>query len=144
MPANETVRTTHTRSPFELDLGWLVNFDKGVFNGRQALLAEKKKGSRYLAVRLDIEGNKPADGSYVYKGKKVIGTITSAMWSPSAKASIALASVETPHGKAGDKFTVEIYYQRELKWSRVMATATVVKAAFYDPPRKRQTPAPNW
>ena len=144
MPANETVRTTHTRSPFELDLGWLVNFKKGVFNGRQALLAEKEKGSRYLSVRLDIEGNKPANDAYVYKGKKVIGTITSAMWSPSAKASIALASVETPYGKPGEKFNVEIYYQRELKWSRVMASATVVKDAFYDPPRKRQTPAPDW
>jgi aminomethyltransferase len=144
MPATETVRTTHTRSPFELDLGWLVNFKKGVFNGRQALLAEKEKGSRYLSVRLDIEGNKPANDAYVYKGKKVIGTITSAMWSPSAKASIALASVETPYGKPGEKFNVEIYYQRELKWSRVMASATVVKDAFYDPPRKRQTPAPDW
>ncbi len=144
MPANETVRTTHTRSPFELGLSWLVNFDKGVFNGRQALLEEKEKGSRYLSVRLDIDGNKPANDAYVYKGKKVIGTITSAMWSPSAKASIALATVETPHGKTGDKFTVEIYYQRELKWSRVMATATVVKDVFFDPPLKRQTPAPDW
>jgi aminomethyltransferase len=144
MPANETIRTTHSRSPFELGLGWLVNFDKGVFNGRQALLAEKEKGPRYMSVRLDIEGNKPANDSYVYKGKKVVGTITSAMWSPSAKASIALATLEAPHGKPGDKFTVEIYYQRELKWSRVLANATVVKDAFYDPPRKRQTPAPDW
>ena len=144
MPANETVRASHTRSPFELGLSWLVNFDKPVFNGRQALLAEKEQGPRYHAVRLDIDGNKPANDAYIYKGKKVIGTITSAMWSPSAKASIALASVQAPHGKPGDIFTVEIYYQRELKWSRVMATATVVKDAFYDPPRKRQTPAPDW
>ncbi len=144
MPANETVRATHTRSPFELGLSWLVNFDKPMFNGRRALLAEKENGSRYHAVRLDIEGNKPANDAYVYKGKKVIGAITSAMWSPSAKASIALATVEAPHGKPGDKFSVEIYYKRELKWNRVMATATVVKDAFYDPPRKRQTPAPDW
>jgi aminomethyltransferase len=38
LPAMEAVRPTHTRSPFELGLGWLVSFDKGVFNGRQALL----------------------------------------------------------------------------------------------------------
>ncbi len=144
MPAHETVRATHTRSPFELGLSWLVNFDKGVFNGRQALLEEKARGSRYVQVRLDIEGNKPANDSYIYKGKKVVGTVTSAMWSPSAKASIALATLEAPHGRIGDEFTVEIYYQRELKWSRVIVKATVVKDAFYDPPRRRQTPAPDW
>jgi len=144
MPAPKTVRATHTRSPFELGLGWLVDFNKPVFNGRRALLEEKENGPRYQHVKLDIEGNKPAKDSFVYKGKKVIGTVTSAMWSPSAKASIALASVEMPHGKPGEQLNVEIYYQRELKWSRVMAKATVVEGAFFDPPRRRQTPAPDF
>ena len=142
LPAMEAVRPTHTRSPFELGLGWLVSFDKGVFNGRQALLEEKKNGSRYNLVKLDIDGNKPAKDSYVFTpgGKKFAGTVTSAMWSPSAKASIALASLEAPYGKPGEEFDVEIYYQRELKWSRVMARARVVKDVFWDPPRRRQTP----
>ena len=141
LPAAEAVRPTHTRSPFELGLGWLVSFDKGVFNGRQALLEEKQNGSRFHLVKLDIDGNKPADQSFVYtKNKKYAGTVTSAMWSPSAKASIALASLEAPLGKPGEEFEVEIYYQRELKWSRVMAPARVVKDVFWDPPRKRQTP----
>lgn len=142
LPAMEAVRPTHTRSPFELGLGWLVDFEKGVFNGRQALLEEKENGSRYRLVKLDIDGNKPANDSYVYlKGKnKVAGTVTSAMWSPSAKASIALASLEMPHGKPGQELDVEIYYQRELKWSRVLARARVVEEVFWDPPRRRQTP----
>jgi aminomethyltransferase len=141
LPAMEAVRATHTRSPFELGLGWLVSFDKGVFNGRQALLEEKENGSRYHLVKLDIDGNKPANQSFVYTKKgKYAGTVTSAMWSPSAKASIALASLEAPHGKTGEEFEVEIYYQRELKWSRVMAPARVVKEVFWDPPRRRQTP----
>ena len=66
--------------------------------------------------------------------------MTSAMWSPSAKASVALASLEVPHGEIGEELLVEIYYQRELKWSRVMAPARVVKDNFWDPPRRRQTP----
>jgi len=144
MPAHETIRTSHTRSPLELGLGWLVHFDKPVFNGRRALLEEKRRGSRYMQVRLDIEGNKPANDAFVYKGKKVIGSVTSAMWSPSAKASIALGTVEAPYGKIGEELSVEIYYQRELKWSRVKAKAIVVKDAFYDPPRKRTTPAPDF
>jgi aminomethyltransferase len=92
-------------------------------------------------VKLDIDGNKPATDSYVFtKNKKTIGTVTSAMWSPSAKASIALATLEAPYGQPGEEFQVEIYYQKELKWSRVMVTARVVEGVFYDPPRRRQTP----
>jgi len=141
MPAHATVRSSHTRSPFELGLGWLVDFNKPNFNGRKALLAQKKNGHRYNLVKLDIDGNKPARDSYVFtKNKKQIGTVTSAIWSPSAKASIALATLETPHGEPGEELLVEIYYQKELKWSRVMATARVVSEVFYDPPRKRLTP----
>jgi aminomethyltransferase len=141
MPAMQTVRPGHTRSPFELGLGWLVDFNKANFNGRRALLAEKETGSRYRLVRLDIEDNKPANHSYVFDMKKKnIGWVTSATWSPSAKKNIALATVDMPHGKVGEEMLVEIYYQRELKWSRKMAKAVVVKDAFWDPPRRRQTP----
>jgi aminomethyltransferase len=143
--ANATVRSSHTRSPFELGLGWLVNFDKPNFNGRKALLEEKQRGHRYNLVKLDIDGNKPATDSYVFTtGKKFAGTVTSATWSPSAKASIALATLEAPHGRPGEEFLVEIYYQKELKWSRVMARARVVEGVFFDPPRKRQTPPANF
>ncbi len=145
MPAQQTVRPTHTRSPFELGLSWHEKKKKPLFNGRRALLEEKKNGSRYAFVKLDIEGNKPADNSYIYSTKnKNIGWVTSAMWSPSAKKNVALATVETPHGKIGEEMLVEIYYQRELKWSRVMAKGTVVKDPFFDPPRRRQTPPADW
>ncbi len=141
LPAMEAVRPSHTRSPFELGLGWLVHFDKGVFNGRRALLEEKENGSRYQLVKLDIDGNKAANDSFVFTKKgDYAGTVTSAMWSPSAKASIALASLEAPHGQPGEEFDVEIYYQRELKWNRVMAPCHVVRDVFWNPPRRRQTP----
>jgi len=141
LDANVTVRSTHTRSPFELGIGWLVDFKKPHFNGRKALLAEKQRGHRYNLVKLDIDGNKPAHDSYVFTTKKkFIGTVSSAVWSPSAKASIALASVKAPHGTPGEEFLVEIYYQKELTWSKVLAKARVIKGVFYDPPRKRLTP----
>ena len=147
MPAMQTVRPTHTRSPFELGLSWLVDFNKPVFNGRRALLAEKKHGSRYALVKLDIEDNKAANHSYIFAdrgARKNIGWVTSAMWSPSAKKNIALGTVQTPHGQVGEEMWVEIYYQRELKWSRKMARAVVVKDPFWDPPRRRQTPPANF
>jgi len=143
LPANVTVRSGRSRSPFELGLDWLVDFKKPNFNGRRALAEEKRRGSTWRLVKLDIEGNKPAHHSYIYansKGKKNVGFITSAGWSPICKQNIALGTVRVPHGNVGDKLYVEIYYQREMHWSRVMAEATVVDKPFWDPPRKRATP----
>jgi aminomethyltransferase len=94
LPADQAIRRDRTRSPFELDLARMVDLTKPHFNGRRALLEEQKRGSRYRFVRLDVEGNKPARSSYIYdrpRNGKVIGTVTSAEWSPSAKANNALA-----------------------------------------------------
>jgi aminomethyltransferase len=144
LPADRAVRADRTRSPFELDLGWLVDFKKPNFTGRRALLAEQQRGSRFRLVRLDVEGNKPAKDAYIYDPqRKNIGVVTSSMWSPAAKASIALASVRMPWGKSGEELFAEIFYQKELKWNRFMARCRVVDGAFYDPARRRQTPAPD-
>ena len=144
LPADRAIRTDRTRSPFELDLAWLVDFKKPNFTGRRALLEEQRRGSRFRLVRLDVEGNKPAKDAYIYDGKRnVIGAVTCSMWSPMAKASIALASVKMPLGAPGDELWAEIYYQKELKWSRVNARCRVLTGPFFDPPRRRQTPAPE-
>ena len=145
LPADRAVRTDRTRSPLELDLAWLVDFSKDNFTGRRALLEEQRRGSRYRLVRLDVAGNKPAKDAYLYDAKRrVVGITTSFMWSPMAKASIALASVEMPHGAPGTELLAEIYYQKELKWSRVDATCRVVEGAFYQPQRRRLTPPPKF
>jgi len=144
LPAHATVRTGRTRSPLELGLGWLVDFKKPNFNGRRALAEEKRRGSRWRLVKLDIEGNKTANHSYIFareKGKQeAIGFITSATWSPVCKQNIAIGTVRTPHGKVGSHLWVEIYYQREMHWSRVMARAEVVDKPFWFPPRRSATP----
>ena len=143
LPAHTTVRSGRARSPLELGLEWLVDFSKPCFNGRRALLEEKKNGSTWRFVKLDIEGNKEAHQAFIFpkqNGGKECGFVTSAMWSPVCKQNIALGTVRTPHGNVGDKLWVEIYYQREMHWSRVMAEATVVDKPFWDPPRKRSTP----
>jgi aminomethyltransferase len=147
LPADQAIRKDRSRSPFELDLARLVDFNKPNFNGRRALLEERKRGSRYRLVRLDIEGNKPARSSYIYdraRNGNVVGTVTSAEWSPSAKANVALATMKMPWGRPGDALWAEIYYQRELHWSRVMARCRVIEGAFYDPPRRRTTPAADF
>ncbi|MBT3529595.1 MAG: aminomethyl transferase family protein [Gammaproteobacteria bacterium] len=141
VPAEDAVRQGRTRSPFELGLDWLVSFDKPVFNGRRALQEEKKKGSRYCFVYLDVEGNKPAEHSFILKNKKEVGTVTSAAWCPTAKSNIAFAQIDAAYGNIGEELVAEIYYQRELKWTKVLAKCTVIENVVFSPPRRRQTPA---
>ena len=145
LPADATVRSGRSRSPFELGLDWLVDFKKPNFNGRRALAEEKRRGSTWQLVKLDIEGNKPAHHSYIYRKtrggrRQQVGFITSACWSPVCKQNIALGTVRAPHGDPANELLVEIYYQREMHWSRVMAKATVADKPFWDPPRRRATP----
>ena len=147
MEFNEALRTVHfehDQTPFELNLGWLVHFDKPHFNGRSALLREKKCGSKYTLTKLDVEGNKPPDGSYIYNNRrctKEIGYVTSAMWSPAVKANIALAMIKTEY-LHGHLFA-EIYYEKELRHYSRVARCTRKTKPFWTPGRARQTPPPD-
>jgi aminomethyltransferase len=142
--AATAIRSDRPRSPFEIGLDWLVDFGKSChFNGRRALLAEKTdRRSRWCLVGLDIEGNVSAEHALVYhKGRREVGQITAAAWSPTTKRNIALASLRRPWGdrRTGDLW-VEIYSLRELAYSKIMARAHVVPRPFFDPPRRRATP----
>ena len=145
--AEHTIRTGRDRSPLEMGLAWLVDFEKGHFTGRRALLKEKRRGVARMLVGLDIAGNKPARDSLLYAtptAKREIGSVTSAMWSPTCKRNIALAMVEAPHFKTGTKLWVDIYLNRELVWERRMCEAVVVDRPFFAPDRRRATPAANY
>jgi aminomethyltransferase len=151
MPAMEfnealkTIHFEHDQTPFELNLGWLVDFNKPHFNGRSALLKEKERGPQYTLTRLDIEGNKPAEHSYLYCNKrctKEIGYVTSAMWSPAAKANIALAMVKTKYLQ-GDIWA-DIYYEKELRQYSKAAKCTVKSKPFWAPARARATPPADY
>jgi aminomethyltransferase len=141
--AEHTIRTGRDRSPLELGLAWLVDFDKGHFTGRRALLEERRRGPRRQLVGLDIAGNKPAHDALLYAaadGKRAIGSISSAAWSPTCKRNIALAMVDAPHFRIGSTVWAEIYLNRELLWERRMSRAAVVERPFFAPSRRRTTP----
>lgn len=141
--ALKTVHYQHDHSPLELGLGWLVDFDKPHFNGRRALWEEKQRGPTYTLTRLDIEGNKPAESSWLYREKACkndIGYVTSAMWSPAAKANIALAMIKTEHRDG--EIWADIDYEKELRQYNKVARCTVMKKPFWTPDRARATPPP--
>ena len=151
MPAMEfnealhTVHFEHDQTPFELNLGWLVDFGKPHFSGRAALLQQKQNGPKYTLTKLDIEGNKPAEGSWIYADEacsKHIGYVTSAMWSPAVKANIALAMLDTRH--LDGPLWAEIYYEKELRQYGRVARCTRKTKPFWSPSRAKATPPADY
>jgi aminomethyltransferase len=143
--ALKTVHYQHDQTPFELNLGWLVDFNKPLFNGRKALLLDKENGPKYTLTKLDIEGNKPAEGSYIYGDKKCsleIGYVTSAMWSPAVKANIAMAMIKTEYLQG--EIWAEIYYEKELRQYDKVARCSIKEKPFWAPRRARMTPPENY
>ena len=141
--AEQAVRPRRARSPFELGLGWMVDFDKPQFNGKRALALEVERDSGgHCLVGVDLEGNVPARDALVYfNGKRIVGHITSACWSPTTKRNIALAVLQRPFGDTErEALTVEIYSQYELEWTKTLVRAEVVKRPFFDPPRRTAVP----
>ena len=144
IPADQALREDRARSPFDMALDWMIDWDKGHFTGRRALLAERDAGSAHAFVCLDIPGNISAEGSILYHDKRTeAGYITAAAWSPSAKRSIALAQVSAKY-RRGDNLWVEIYALRELQYVKLMLPVSVVERPFFNPPRKRATPPPRF
>ncbi len=144
LSAESAIRTGRSRTPDELSLDWLVDFDKGHFNGRRALQKARISGPTCRLVGIEIGGNKPAVNSLIYAdslGKKEIGWVTSAIWSPTAKRNLALAIIQAPHFTGAAKFWAEIYVNEELKWDRRMEPAWIVERPFFAPDRRNVTPA---
>jgi aminomethyltransferase len=140
--AETTIRADHDRSPFELGMDWVVNFDKPYFTGKKALLHEQGQPIQRRLVKLSVEGNKPPTDSFLYDARNGvrIGTIKTSIWSPIVKANLAMADIEYSNGKAPDEIWAEIYYQKELEWQAVWAKCRISEQPFWTHPRRSATP----
>jgi aminomethyltransferase len=121
----------------------MVDLEKGHFNGRRAIEAARKGNKlRHALVGLEIEGNIPAEHAIVYhRGKKEVGLVSAAGWSPLAKRNIAIASLARPFGDTvTDDLWVEIYALRELKYEKLMKRAKVVPRPFIKLDRRTANP----
>jgi aminomethyltransferase len=138
-------------SPFELSLDWTVNLAKESFNGKQALIAEKERGSTWRFVGIDVDylslealyaAHKLSpqlpivawrQSTPLYADGRWIGYATSGVWSPLLKKYIALAHVEAKYAAPGTPIEMEVTVEHQRK----TAKAVVAKLPFFDPERKK-------
>jgi aminomethyltransferase len=140
-------------SPFELGLDWTVALDKrGYFVGRRALEREKREGSAWKLMGLEVdwvgmEGLYSAVGLPpqipgmavraslpVLVGNVQVGYASTSSWSPLLKKYIALAHLERPYYEVGTQVRMEITVEHH----RQHAPARVVKLPFYEPEWKKK------
>jgi aminomethyltransferase len=113
-----------TVNPYEAGLGWTVKLEKGDFVGRSALTNVRQEGPRRTLIGLETEpGSIPRHGAAVKGEGGRNGVVTSGTHSFFLGHPIALAMVEVPSFRVGDKVAVEVRGRE--------APAEVVKLPFY-------------
>jgi aminomethyltransferase len=111
-------------TPLEAGLGFAVNWDKGEFVGRVALLAQKEQGVKHKRVGIEIFGRGIPRSHYpVYVGEQRVGEVTSGTQSPHTKRNIGLALIDSEFQQIGQIVEVEIRGNR--------VKAEVVGIPFY-------------
>jgi len=140
-------------SPFELGLDWTVALDKpGYFVGRRALEREKRQGSSWKLMGLEVHweametiykqvGLPPQIPGIAMRGSLPImvgnvqvGYASTSSWSPLLKKYIALAHLQKPYFEVGTDVRMEITVEHH----RQHAPAKVVKLPFYEPEWKKK------
>ncbi|RPG98562.1 MAG: glycine cleavage system protein T [Candidatus Pelagibacter sp. TMED106] len=120
-------------NPYELGLDRLVNLDiEANFIGKEALKRIKTQGAKRKQVGLIIDCD-PLQGPNttfwkLFKNDKIVGKVTSAVYSPRLKKNIALAMVSINSSEIGLNLDLEILSKR--------TKATIVEKPFYDPKKK--------
>ena len=120
-------------NPYEVGLGRLVSLDIDAnFIGKDALTKINKEGikRKQVGIFLDCEPLEAPNTTFwrVIKDSKVVGKVTSAVYSPRLKKNIALAMISKNNSELGTKLDVEIFSKK--------VKGTIVEKPFYDPKKK--------
>ena len=117
-------------NPFEMGLERLVSLDSDInFIGKKALIEIQKKGIKRQQIGLEIEGDSLTGPNTIFWeifcDDKIIGKVTSAVFSPRLEKNIALAMVDKNFTKIGLKLSVKI--------NGVLRDSIIVEKPFFDP-----------
>ena len=122
----------HT-NPFEVGLDRLVSFDTDIdYVGKEALKKIKTEGikRKQIGLILDCDPLKGPNTKFweIIKDNKIIGKVTSAVYSPRLKKNIALAIISIGESKIGNII--------DVKTSDSVIKGTIVEKPFFDPKKK--------
>jgi aminomethyltransferase len=112
-------------TPLEAGIKWVVNFNKGDFIGRDALvkMEEEKPPRKLVGFELTKPGVPRHEFPVLDKSGREIGKVTSGTHSPTLKKPIGLALVERESVKRGDEIDILIRGRK--------TPGKVVKTPFY-------------
>jgi glycine cleavage system aminomethyltransferase T len=124
-------------NPYELGLDRLIDVDADIeFIGKPALQKIRQQGVARKHVGLIIDGPAIVGSNTCFweleKGGKVVGKVTSAVYSPRLEQNIALAMVSAEFSQLGTDFLVIKTNATDMD----RATATVVQKPFFDAKKK--------
>ena len=120
-------------NPYEVGLDRLVSLDSDInFIGKDALKKIKENGVKRKQVGLiiDCDPFKGPNTTFwkIKKKNKIVGNVTSAVYSPRLKKNIALAMISIEESEIGNILDIEVM-NKTVK-------STVVEKPFYDPKKK--------
>ncbi|MEE2900382.1 MAG: FAD-dependent oxidoreductase [Gemmatimonadota bacterium] len=114
-------------TPLEAGMDRFVNFDKGDFIGRDALLRQRERGLERALACLVVDAGDADPHGYepILSGRERIGYVASGGYGHTVKKTIVLAYLPTAYLEPGTELTVEMIGQRRA--------ARVVAQPLYDP-----------
>jgi aminomethyltransferase len=95
-------------TPLQVNLGWVVAWEKGPFRGRDPLLAEREAGPARRLRGLVTDGRRPPrEGSVVRRDGVDVGVVTSGNFAPEHGYGVALAFLP-PDAVEGDELVIDL------------------------------------
>ena len=112
-----------TTTPLEAGLEGFVNFDKN-FIGKEALLNQKKQGVSRQKIAFQVLGRRSPRHHYeIFSGERLIGSVTSGVFSPMLSCGIGIGFVEAGEFAMGAPLSI--------RHERVVMEAQVCELPFF-------------
>ena len=109
---NYGIDITLDENPYEVGLGWLIDFDQEAdFIGKEALTRIKAEGVKRKLVGVELAGNRLDLNMTrwpVHADGEMVGYITSAVYSPRMEKNIGYAMVPIEHAEKGTKLSATV------------------------------------
>jgi aminomethyltransferase len=112
-----------TVTPWEADLAWIVKMNKGEFEGRSALEAQKASGLTRRLAGFELIDRGIARQGYAARSRSGAGIVTSGIPSPTLSKSIGLVFLPIGDTAVGTEFEIDLRGRP--------ARARVVETPFY-------------